>query len=765
MVKIAWKVINGHGPYAYLQKSVKQPNGSVVSQHLAYLGGIGKKGMFPGKVFNVPPTDDGKFDGGRVLINPVPDELKAQLKPTALKALESIEEQVQSGVPTQDIVVPKKGKTGQLGATGLSADQAPPSMSRGELGATAGGSADWPKAPGPNPMSEGKKGNHDQPHVQKISAAAQTGQTNGGLAGAFSAVDAEVDHLKTLPGPDDVPAPAHQVNVKSYADALKQQLLSAELAGKIPPTAQPEDVKDLVRLAVQSGVISMETSAATLVAKSTTQDRKESIPVVAANIKLALQGKLGAGSGPYQSPSVPLMPLSYHAPASKVVHYEDLEKAAASGFAGGGIAGAVAGVQKRAQELQVGSSTGDLSAVNVARRRLLFRLIDAWITDEMEPNDLPALTRAPLTRTLASAATRGIPKFDEKVLALTTEPSDDQVKYVQSVAALIKTHLSDQLAHDVSWKPELTPGATVSVTGPAPELTAPPAPSAESPAVTPPLPSSPAPKLGAVPKAANGKPLISAINVKKLENIAVTGDVETLDLLVAQIDAKLLAPAKKQALQAAAVALKSQMGPAKSESTQSDSASSSPLTTPVSLPEVVAALESHHLNHPDYPLLQAQTLDAMKADGIAAGIASLRRGVGLLKKEALTSQWIELDNIGRWTTVHILTTAMKSPVGQILAPNVNVVHDLASTASLEGIVGLEAQAAALAESYPDAPAVAAQMKTLLPSDPPKAPKVTSVPTNSKGQPLVTQVEVQKLQNAATLGNIYHLNHTLEELSL
>ena len=90
MVKVACKVIKGNGPYAYLQKSVKKPNGSVTSQHLAYLGGIGKKGMFPGKSFNVPPTDDGKFDGGRVLINPVPDELKAQLKPAALEALESI---------------------------------------------------------------------------------------------------------------------------------------------------------------------------------------------------------------------------------------------------------------------------------------------------------------------------------------------------------------------------------------------------------------------------------------------------------------------------------------------------------------------------------------------------------------------------------------------------------------------------------------------------------------------------------------------------
>ena len=596
MVKLAWKVINGHGPYAYLQKSVKHSDGTVTSDHIAYLGAMKPGGPLPGKFLTVSGNKFGEYDGQRLFVNPVPEGLKETLSDNALDKLTAIEEQVQAGVSSAAIVF-RKGK-GKLGATGEGSADEP--KGKGKLGATPGSSADGPKAPGPKPTHKGhgklgatgegsadehkapgakptpkgKMGNHDQPHVQKIAATAQTGQTNGGLAGAFSAVDAEVEHLKTLPGPDDVPAPTHQMNIQTYADALKQQLLSAELAGKVPPTADPQDVNDLVRLAVQSGVISMETSAAKLVAKANTQHRKESIPVVAANIKLALQGISGAA--PHLSPSVPALPLSYHAPASKVVHYAELEQAAASGFANGGIALAVVEVQKRAQELQGGPSEGNQTAVNVARRRLLQRLIDAWITDEMEPNDLPALTRAPLTRALASAATRGMSKFDEKVLALTTEPSDDRVKYVQSVAGLVKTHLSDQLAHDITWMPELAPEATALPAGPASE----PTPAAEPPSAEPQMPPSPAPKLGAVPKGPNGKPLISKMNVQKLEKVAATGDGETLDLLVAEIGAKLLAPAKKEALQAAAVDLKSQMGPSKPAKSESTHEPESPSSAP-----------------------------------------------------------------------------------------------------------------------------------------------------------------------------------------
>ena len=590
MVKVAWKVINGHGPYAYLQKSVKHPDGTVTSDHIAYLGAMKPGGPLPGKFLTVSGNKFGDYDGQRLFVNPVPVGLKETLSDKALDKLAAIEEQIQAGVSSAAIVL-KQGQ-GKLGATGEGSADGPKApgpkptpKGKGKLGATGGGSADGPKPPGQKPTPKGKKGDHDQPHHQKISAAAQRGQTNGGLAGAFSAVDAEVERLQTLPGPVDVPAPTHQVNVQSYADGLKQQLLSAEVAGKIPPTADPEDVKDLVRLAVQSGVISMEASAAQLVAKANTQDRKESIPVVAANIKLALQGKSGGGAGPYQSPAAPSLPLSYHPPASKVVHYADLEKAAASGFAAGGIAGAVAEVRKRAQELPGGSSQASQPAVNVARRRLLARLIDAWITDEVEPNDLPALTRAPLTRALASAATGGMVKFEEKVLAMTTEPADAQVKYVQSVAGLVKTHLADQLAHDVSWMPEPAPEATALAAGPASE----PTPAAEPPAITPPMPSSPAPKLSAVPKGSNGKPLISAMNVQKLEKVAATGDAEALDPLAAQIDAKLLAPAKKEALQAAAVALKSQLGAGKPATPEPESAPPAPAP---GMTELAQALQS-----------------------------------------------------------------------------------------------------------------------------------------------------------------------------
>ena len=43
-MKIAWKVIKGHGPYAYLQETVRTKRGTTVSKHVAYLG---KAAKFP----------------------------------------------------------------------------------------------------------------------------------------------------------------------------------------------------------------------------------------------------------------------------------------------------------------------------------------------------------------------------------------------------------------------------------------------------------------------------------------------------------------------------------------------------------------------------------------------------------------------------------------------------------------------------------------------------------------------------------------------
>ena len=48
MANVAWKTINGYGPYAYLQQSLWQGNGKVVSQHIAYLGKLGTTSDFAG---------------------------------------------------------------------------------------------------------------------------------------------------------------------------------------------------------------------------------------------------------------------------------------------------------------------------------------------------------------------------------------------------------------------------------------------------------------------------------------------------------------------------------------------------------------------------------------------------------------------------------------------------------------------------------------------------------------------------------------------
>ena len=118
MVKVAWKVVNGYGPYAYLQESVKTGD-KVMSKHIAYLGkaGIGKDGVavIPGKNFNAPASGD--FPGGRLLIPLVGEEAEAQLKPKPKAFVEFMEQKAKAGTPTNEIVAGlksmglKKGKS------------------------------------------------------------------------------------------------------------------------------------------------------------------------------------------------------------------------------------------------------------------------------------------------------------------------------------------------------------------------------------------------------------------------------------------------------------------------------------------------------------------------------------------------------------------------------------------------------------------------------------------------------------------------------
>ena len=112
MVKVAWKTVNGYGPYAYLQKSVKV-QGHVHSKHIAYLGKAGKGGLIPGKHFNVPSS--GGFAGGRVRVPFVGEETEETLKPGPLAAVASMKAQVAAGLPAKQIVPDKPVKTEKAG--------------------------------------------------------------------------------------------------------------------------------------------------------------------------------------------------------------------------------------------------------------------------------------------------------------------------------------------------------------------------------------------------------------------------------------------------------------------------------------------------------------------------------------------------------------------------------------------------------------------------------------------------------------------------
>ena len=74
-MKVAWKVINGYGPYAYLQKSVKYPGGKVISEHVAYLGSMSK----PKIQALLEPGQSFKWGNQTIVVPKIPDPLFKQL--------------------------------------------------------------------------------------------------------------------------------------------------------------------------------------------------------------------------------------------------------------------------------------------------------------------------------------------------------------------------------------------------------------------------------------------------------------------------------------------------------------------------------------------------------------------------------------------------------------------------------------------------------------------------------------------------------------
>ena len=79
MAKITWKIVNGCGPYAYLQRSVRQGD-RVTSEHIQYLGKLGaasKVGsglLLPAMGFEINADE-------RVVVPTLPTRVTQRLKP------------------------------------------------------------------------------------------------------------------------------------------------------------------------------------------------------------------------------------------------------------------------------------------------------------------------------------------------------------------------------------------------------------------------------------------------------------------------------------------------------------------------------------------------------------------------------------------------------------------------------------------------------------------------------------------------------------
>ena len=113
MVKIAWKVINGYGPYAYLQETLKE-QGKVKSKHLAYLGAAGTNGLIPGKMLTVEAVED--FPGGRVMVPSVGDDTLDALKPKPMAKVQLMHDKVGEGLSKQQVLELLESQPGKKAA-------------------------------------------------------------------------------------------------------------------------------------------------------------------------------------------------------------------------------------------------------------------------------------------------------------------------------------------------------------------------------------------------------------------------------------------------------------------------------------------------------------------------------------------------------------------------------------------------------------------------------------------------------------------------
>ena len=622
MVNIAWKTIKGYGPYAYLQHSVKQPDGTVVSKHIAYLGKIGSQGLVPNHHITVSNDDAEGFAGRRVLVPYVPEALKDELKPSASVAVLSIEDQVKAGVPVKELVLPGK-------KTGLSA------QATGELGATKDG---------PSPAKSSLPGKD----------AGELGAT-GGPGNAAASPE---------PGPKGGSTPSSTGKLGAASGGQK-----AGEAGADPPQDADEETDDSADLLAK-----LKEAAAT---KSMAKPKPKKT------------GKPASSKGKPKTPG----------------------ELGATGTSGAPAQGSGASDVEAELGATVAASTPapETPAEMAQPQPPEFKVTTVPKDAQGEP-----LVSAADIKILEEQAAGG----DSVQLHIVAEALVTLAESPAEKAALIEVYgeLKDQLyAHEMEKYEageKLTPAGQ------------------PAPGETPPAEDEVAPtfKVTTVPKDAEGKPLVSAANIKKLEKEAATGNNAQLHMVAVGLVDMAKSPAEKAAVVEAYVELKAQHYAHEKEKAAAETAqqASTPEATPTfKVTEVPKDAKGK-------PLVSA---------------ANIKK----LEKAAAT---------GDITHLHVMAVGLS-----------DMTKPQAKKKAIAIVFGeLQAQLYAHEKEKYEAGEKLTPAGQPAPTDQAETPEVTptfkvkTVPKDAQGKPLITKANIKKLEEAAASGDPYHLMNTIDQVA-
>ena len=307
MVKVAWKTIKGYGPYAYLQHSIKDQDGTVTSKHLAYLGKLGAGGLFPGHHLTISAKQAQGFGGGRVRVPYVSSELQENLKPQGQVLTQSIHAQVESGTPLKQVDTTlafaqkstAPGAKKQLGATPSGAESkaatGQPSAPKAEIkqAPPTGAPGKQPAAPSPTAAKatakQGKAAGSTKGKTGKPAAAAKAKTTGSGKPTGTKPAPAGSQQLGATP-----PGLTPQLGDISK-DAKGQALISAANVKKLQQAAaKAAPALDQLSQQLQDQLVTQPKKAAIANAVAELKAKLTGIPIQEGESGSGLPGALKA---------------------------------------------------------------------------------------------------------------------------------------------------------------------------------------------------------------------------------------------------------------------------------------------------------------------------------------------------------------------------------------------------------------------------------------------------------------------------------------